>query len=243
MSANKRKSVDAEADATPSKCIKSSSSALLKPSDLWSSTSSEAWQQCVDAYHDGRALAASFAIKKSRPASVNSLAAYKKLDAGVTALKDAKFITRDQLLDAVNWKHTRGKLRPNFNKVASNTDSKVIEASKAAFAYLDSNLFTSESAERPILQQALSLFSDPLFGVGPATASALLTAARPERFAFASDELLHMALQGKKPAYTVPEILECCIALRKRAKTMQNAIALADLERAVFASHMLSGQE
>ena len=164
-------------------------------------------------------------------------------------------VTKEQLLHAVNWKHTRGKLRPNFNKVATNSAASIEAASRRAFAHLDahppvagasstdgeSDSDADESnGERAVLHTALNFFSDPLHGVGPMTASALLAAGRPDRFAFGSDELLALVLRGRKPAYNAAELLLCCTKLRRKATLLGGCLTVADMERAVFAAHMLA---
>ena len=52
-------------------------------------------------------------------------------------------------------------------------------------------------------------------GIGPASASAILTAAEPS-LPFMSDEALAAALGGK-PVYTVKQYVQYALAMRKRA--------------------------
>jgi hypothetical protein len=282
MSASKRKSSAAAAQPSTNKrskapvAVSSASAAqaeaehdaaaspFLAPAALWRSRSLPEWRRHADAYADGRALAASFALRKSRPAAVDSVAEYRRLDRTASgALNGAASVSRAQLLDIINWKHTRGKLRPNYGKVAQNAPAAVEAATAAAFAYLVANpaINTSTKAkastkasgadegsddeidedetETRHVAHALDLLSKPLHGVGPATASAVLAAAHPERCAFASDDLLALALRGRKPAYAAAEVTIASAALRAKAARMQHAIAIGEMERALFAAAML----
>jgi hypothetical protein len=238
-----------------------SAAPFLAPAALWRSRSLADWRRHAAAYADGRALAASFALRKSRPAAVDSVAEYRRLDRSASgALNGAASITRAQLLDIINWKHTRGKLRPNYGKVAQNASAAVEAATRASFAYLVANPATNTTAqaskakgddedsdhecdedevETRHVAHALELLSKPLHGVGPATASAVLAAAHPDRCAFASDDLLALALRGRKPAYAASEVTIASAALRSKAARMQHAITIGEMERALFAAAML----
>jgi hypothetical protein len=270
---SKRSKAPVAASSTPAALTEAeaeddaSASPFLAPAVLWRSRSLPEWRRHADAYADGRALAASFALKKSRPAAVDSVAEYRRLDRTASgALNGAASVTRAQLLDIINWKHTRGKLRPNYGKVAQNAPAAVEAATRVAFAYLVANPATSaptskskgkvsakasgadegsdneldeDETETRHVAHALDLLSKPLHGVGPATASAVLAAAHPDRCAFASDDLLALALRGRKPAYAAAEVTIASAALRAKAARMQHAIAIGEMERALFAAAML----
>nr|KJB29401.1 hypothetical protein B456_005G098400 [Gossypium raimondii] len=87
------------------------------------------------------------------------------------------FITTAELSRLMQWKLTRGKLRPRLlNFVSSLDDSSVQSVSQKAFLSL------------PDISKAISQLT-VLKGVGPATASAVLAAYAPETAPFMSDEL------------------------------------------------------
>lgn len=83
-------------------------------------------------------------------------------------------------------------------------EADIVETSKRAFAAL------------PNVQEAIKILSE-LKGIGPATASAVLAALRPDLAPFMSDEALAAALQGTKD-YTPKKYAELAEALVKKAK-------------------------
>ncbi|KAI5801151.1 hypothetical protein EDC01DRAFT_646944 [Geopyxis carbonaria] len=91
-------------------------------------------------------------------------------------------ITAEELVDLTYCKLKRGKFRPLAGLVASNTDSKVIKASRAAFSLI------SDNTERESVLAALKAVSSPLSGVGPATASYILAVYHPSDIPVFSDE-------------------------------------------------------
>merc|ERR1712025_906203 len=85
----------------------------------------------------------------------------------------------------MEWKLTRGKFRPQLTSlIESNDESKVKEISENSFSYIND----PELAIKELCQ---------LRGVGPATASAILTAFSPETFCFMADEAVNCVLSGK----------------------------------------------
>nr|KJB29398.1 hypothetical protein B456_005G098400 [Gossypium raimondii] len=98
------------------------------------------------------------------------------------------FITTAELSRLMQWKLTRGKLRPRLlNFVSSLDDSSVQSVSQKAFLSL------------PDISKAISQLT-VLKGVGPATASAVLAAYAPETAPFMSDEELSSMGDSFKPS-------------------------------------------
>ncbi|XP_043835439.1 uncharacterized protein LOC122737082 [Dromiciops gliroides] len=87
-----------------------------------------------------------------------------------------KYLTRDELVKLMEWKLARGKFRPRLQHlVATNPEELVKRCTAAAFSLL------------PNVEAAITELSQ-LKAVGPATASAILTAGAPETTAFMADE-------------------------------------------------------
>ncbi|XP_074053182.1 uncharacterized protein LOC141495582 [Macrotis lagotis] len=87
-----------------------------------------------------------------------------------------KHLTRDELVKLMAWKLARGKFRPRLQHlVATNPEELVTRCTAAAFSLL------------PNVEAAITELSK-LKAVGPATASAILTAGAPEITAFMADE-------------------------------------------------------
>ena len=111
--------------------------------------------------------------------------------------------------------------------VASNSDEKVEEVTKDAFAHYASNPNDIETV--------IEKLSAPLKGVGPATASLLLAVHDPDHVVFFSDELYRwLVAEGKKvqPKYTTAEFGE----LFTKAKALQSRLRVnpIDVEKVAF---------
>jgi hypothetical protein len=121
-----------------------------------------------------------------------------------------------------------GTFRPSLPKqVASNSDEKIAAATKDAFQHY---------ADKPDdIAGVLEKLSKPLKGVGPATASLLLSVHDPINVVFFSDELYRwLVADGKKanPKYTAKEFEE----LFSKAKSFMSRIKCTpiELEKAAF---------
>ncbi|KAL9097222.1 MAG: hypothetical protein Q9165_000649 [Trypethelium subeluteriae] len=96
------------------------------------------------------------------------------------------YLTVRELAELMEWKLKHGTFRPSLLQlIKSNADKEVIESTKEAFECISKALRTdrSDDIERPI--NCLT----KLRGVGPATASLILSCYDQSRFPFFSDEL------------------------------------------------------
>ena len=106
-------------------------------------------------------------------------------------------ITKDDLLMVVEWKFAKGKPRYALMKhLNSNTESSVLEASRKAFAASSGGNAKDAINEMCVLR-----------GVGPATASAVLSLHRGDLFSFMDDEVIEAIYDGKR-GYTLKIYLE-----------------------------------
>ncbi len=129
-------------------------------------------------------------------------------------------VTKDEFLEILRWKMKRGDWR-EYNRIRiANTDARVIQnaaqAGLTAARDLDTNVPTaSKEYKRPI--QIVC----ELDGVGPATASALLAAYRPDLYPF-FDEWIGKQIEGlEKVAFTPAYYWKYADALRTKAKELQ----------------------
>lgn len=92
-------------------------------------------------------------------------------------IDDKGFISGKELSRVVRWKLARGKWRPLQKMVDGNKNAEVVKASRNAFKSLSENLIDQALKDLCVLR-----------GIGPATASAVLAAASPDRVPFLADE-------------------------------------------------------
>lgn len=106
----------------------------------------------------------------------------------VPNMQQNKHITKDELLKIVQWKFLKGKPRHALmNHLRANTPKSVQDHSKAGMDFADQG--DPEGAITEIAK---------LRGVGPATASAVLSLYRPDLFAFMDDEVIECLYAGKR---------------------------------------------
>jgi len=141
------------------------------------------------------------------------------------------YLTQPELSRVMSWKLRTGKNRPGLQKyVDALTDKEVRAASEAAFACLPVKGAGS-------LKDALTQLSK-LKGVGPATASAVLSFWCPEKAAFMSDESLEGIVGSRK--YTLQEGLALTTSCAKKAKELGGTWTAGSVQRAVWASAIVA---
>ena len=117
------------------------------------------------------------------------------------------------------WKLKRGKFRP-LMAVASNSDAVVRGASAEAFTAAAARQ-TGGTGAAAIRRAALTALSEPLKGVGPATASAILARFDPDLFPFMADEAMEAVPGHGAREYSLSRYEKFAAALCKRAKQLQ----------------------
>jgi hypothetical protein len=142
---------------------------------------------------------------------------------GAIAARHRPHVTADELVRLTEWKMARGVWRaPNLVLVRSNAPDVVIATSIDALALVP-------HPAKPIARLAT------LKGVGPATASAVAAAFRPDVYPF-FDELVAAQLPGLgKVAWTLGYYGRYAEALRVEAARLGGAWTPAALERALWA--------
>lgn len=133
------------------------------------------------------------------------------------SLESKDMVDKQQLIKIVDWKLTRGKWRPRLLDFAKNADEQqVIDASSRAFTTLRNSVDIIEENQ---LKEALNHLIE-LKGVGPATATAILSA-KNSSIPFMSDEAL-LAVFSKKE-YTLNYAIKLTAALQKKAKELNDS--------------------
>ncbi len=83
------------------------------------------------------------------------------------------YLTAPQLCQVMEWKLKRGKFRPLMGLVQSNKNETVEAATRKAFQLVALAVKNGKGINEKELIVAIRTLSDPLKGVGPATASAV----------------------------------------------------------------------
>ena len=124
-------------------------------------------------------------------------------------------MTKDQLLNIIiPWKFLKGKPRNALKPLLqSNSEEDVIRCCKAAFQFadklVDENKNTNDNNKKSneqYIQESIQSICN-LKGVGPATASAILSIYNPQHFCFMDDEIIE-CLYDKKRGYTLKIYME-----------------------------------
>ncbi|HUS14725.1 MAG TPA: DUF6308 family protein [Chloroflexia bacterium] len=147
--------------------------------NLWEQTDCTAWRDALAGY-------ATVVAAQGVEGLEDLDAWYRTALPPLMAARRPPYVTREELVQVTSWKMKRGVWRArNRWLVAGNDAGAVEEASQAALAAL------------PDVRRPLALLSG-LAGVGPATASAVLAAVRPDLFPF-FDELVADQIPGLGP--------------------------------------------
>lgn len=132
---------------------------------------------------------------------------YRELPPLIAARRPA-YITKEELLEVLRWKMKRGVWREGNRQRALGNDSRVIRRlSQEAFAAV------------PDLRKPVALLSE-LDGIGPATASAVLAAYRPDLYPFFDEWIAGQIPALGKVAFTASYYHKYAAALRDKARQL-----------------------
>ncbi len=184
---------------------------------LWLSSDVSAWQHALDRY---AAVIAAQGVAKLPDLDQW----YHRELPTLIAARAEPAITLSELIRLTEWKMARGVWRaPNLVLVRGNDETDVLRVSADALAKIP-------HPTQPIATLAT------LAGVGPATASAAIAAAYPERYPF-FDELVAAQVPALgKVAWTLGYYARYAAALRERATELGAPWTPAAVERALWAN-------
>ncbi|MFN8525227.1 MAG: hypothetical protein U0821_19190 [Chloroflexota bacterium] len=136
--------------------------------ELWNRAGCDVWGAALDGYASG--------VRDLGEKRLPELDAWYRAELpGLLAAREPAYLTRDELIQVVEWKMRRGVYRArNLLLVESNSEDEVRALSGEAFGLVP-------HPTAPIARLA------KLAGVGPATASAALAAYRPDLYPFFDD--------------------------------------------------------
>lgn len=122
--------------------------------------------------------------------------------------RENEHIILDELCKIMEWKIIRGKFRPLLKLVSSNNNNDVINASISSFKY----------AKNGNLKLAIDELST-LKGIGPATASAILSSIYPNLFPFMADEVIESTNQSREYTLSTYLIMQDLLLLKSNELT------------------------
>jgi len=144
-------------------------------------------------------------------------------------LSQAHFVTKDQLLKITDWKLNRGVWRPGLKKlVESNSDAEIKKITREAFEILN-----TEEVSAATVKSSLDHLRQ-LKGVGPATASAVLSAFTD--VPFMSDEGL--SYFGIPLKYTLKDYMLYYDKMTGLLDDVEDECSLRSLEQAIWVTAM-----
>lgn len=130
---------------------------------------------------------------------------------------------KNDLMQLIQWKFTKGKPRyPLIKQIESNSDETVQKCVKNAF------IEASKTTNSNVANKKAIEYICQLKGIGPATASAILSLYQPHIYSFMDDEIIE-ALYDKKRGYTIPIYLavnERCIQISNQLNSLLSTTSL-----------------
>lgn len=180
---------------------------------LWNNPSCEAWRETVNQYE---ALLLAHAVNQLPEID----AWYRGELPGILATRKTPYVTKDEFLEILRWKMKRGDWR-EYNRIRiANTDARTVKTA----AQNGLNAARDLAPDVPTASQEYKLpvrLICELDGVGPATASAVLAAYRPDLYPF-FDEWIARQIEGLgKVAFTPSYYWKYADAIRGKARELQ----------------------
>ncbi len=172
--------------------------------NLWTSKGCAKWHQALELYPE--------IVKKQEVRGLEEIDSWYRTEfPALVASRNPAFITLEELEQVTRWKMKRGVWRErNRQLVAGNAREEVERLSHEAFDAI------------PDPRKPVALLSE-LAGVGPATASGVLAALRPDIYPF-FDELVAAQIPDLGPvAFTAPYYARYSEQLRERTEKLNKA--------------------
>lgn len=206
--------------------------ALLPAETLWTSGSLDDWVRVKNQYYD--------IIKDHKVFELEQW--YRDILPKILCTRH--YLTKEQGITLIRWKGLRGKFRPALVKYAKDQDEVALQkASEDAWRILSVEC-RGDNIETARVMEALSCLTK-LRGIGPATASAILSA-MDSRIPFMSDEALIVCV-GKRD-YTVKSYKCLVESIKEKFQqiTLQGGsgrLTVKDMEAVLFASSVHQQQK
>ena len=184
---------------------------------LWTSDALEDWTKALDSYED--------VVARQGVAPLAGLDRwYRDELPGAIAARKPAHVTHAEIVKATEWKMARGVWRARNLILVRGNDAKLVEKTS-----------TDALAKIPHPTTPIATLAE-LAGVGPATASAIVSAASPDIYPF-FDELVAAQVPGLGAvAWTMAYYRRYADALRERSAQLGGRWTPVTLERALWAN-------
>jgi hypothetical protein len=185
--------------------------------NLFANDDPAAWKRALDGYP-------SVIDAMAVPRLVELDAWYERELPSKLASRTPPYATLDELAQATEWKMKRGEWRArNLMLVKNNPAETVRKTTEDGFALIP-------DPRKPVAKIA------ELDGVGPATASALLAALRPDVYPFFDEIVAEQIPELGKVAFTIPYYLRYATRLRERAASLGAPFTPHSVAQALFSA-------
>lgn len=184
--------------------------------NLWTSDDTAAWQAALERYEEVVAAQSSKALPELDRW-------YRDELPGLISARRKPHVTHAEMVRLTEWKMARGIWRPRNLALVRGNDPALVERTSA-----------EALAKIPHPSAPIAMLAT-LAGVGPATASAVASAAAPEVYPF-FDELVAAKIPGLgQVTFTPREYARYADAIRERAAKLGDAWTPVMVERALWA--------
>ncbi|XP_075686833.1 uncharacterized protein LOC142655969 [Rhinoderma darwinii] len=179
---------------------------MASTSGLFQCSDPKKWKRVHDVYWE---VVAAKGAKQKRLLELDKW--YQEELPARIASRPQKSLTQEELVKLMEWKLMRGKFRPRLKQMVSGNSASTVESCTGkAFRLL------------PDVSAAIDELCQ-LKGIGPATASAVLSAGAPELTAFMADEAVE-SVPGLSPIqYNLKHYLRYLEELQLKSKALNKA--------------------
>jgi len=190
---------------------------LRQMNDLWNQPSLEIWKNTLESYRE--------VIDAQGVRRLPELDAwYRNELPGIAGVRNPASVVLEELVKITEWKMARGVWRArNLALVKGNSAEDVERVSAEAFAKI------------PDPTAPIKILST-LAGVGPATASAVVAAARPDIYPFFDELVAAQIPQAEAVTFNLKYYAWYAEALRGRAQKLGDTWTPAMVEQALWAN-------
>ena len=204
--------------------------------ELWKSPDIAKWEELCNSYEDSRVIAQRLLKNSQIKLSHHSFIEDDKWkeDNLPKDIAAKKVITLQQLERLMVWKLRRGQFRPTLmGLIRRNSPNCVEKVTRKAIALVEESIENISDAFKVL---------ESLHGVGPATASLILSVILPDQVPFMSDEAMDASI-GLPRSYTNSRYVKFQEALSSKAEELGNGWNVNLVEKILYTAAVLKRDE